>query len=210
MKNNKIAFFYDFETLGQDMNNCVVLCCAGIAIDSKTFLEKEWQFDELYEKAKIIHFDCLEQKNEYGWQIEQGTCDWWENSVSKEVRKTIFKNADKRKSVKEFLPWLNSFDDINYGRVDKWMSRGQGFDMKIAHRLIAVSDTDINKHMPWWDTRDTRSFIEGLSYGTDISNKFIPTDNYAGLPDNPDLHDPITDIVVDVLRIQYLIRTLYI
>jgi hypothetical protein len=209
--NNKKAFFYDFETLGQNTKQCAVLCCAGIVVDSKTFLEKEWQFDELYEQAKVVNFDIDEQTEPFGydWTIEEDTMKWWKSQVSAAVYGRIFETHD-RVSVREFVNWLNSFPDVNYNRIDKWMSRGQGFDLDIAQRLIRCCDEEPNKHIPWWDTRDTRSFIEGLSYGTNLRNNFIPHDNYAGLPDNPDLHDPITDIVVDVLRIQYLIRNLYI
>ena len=57
---------------------------------------------------------------------------------------------------------------------------------------------------PWWVTRDTRSTIDGMAWGEDINNKFIP----EGLEEKFIAHDPAHDIVMDVMRIQYLSRIL--
>ena len=56
----------------------------------------------------------------------------------------------------------------------------------------------------WWDIRDTISFIEGLSYGADIKNNFIPDD----LKEAFVAHDPRHDVAMDVMRMQTLIEAL--
>jgi len=50
--------------------------------------------------------------------------------------------------------------------------------------------------------RDTRSVIEGLSWGEGISDVFIP----EGLDDGFKAHNPCHDIAMDVMRIQQLAR----
>jgi hypothetical protein len=56
--------------------------------------------------------------------------------------------------------------------------------------------------MHWGSIRDTRSFIDGLAYGSKLNNKFIP----EGLQSKFVEHDPCHDIVMDVMRMQTLIQ----
>jgi hypothetical protein len=58
---------------------------------------------------------------------------------------------------------------------------------------------------PWWNVRDTRSFIEGLSFGSDLKNNFMPPELEGR---KLDIHDPRVDIAIDVLRIQTLVRAI--
>ena len=197
------AFFFDFETLGQNTSTCPVLCCAGMVIDLNSFATKEWTFDELYEKSKLVNFNVEDQVKNHGKVIEKSTLEWWEKSVKKDVRLKIF-NPKEKESITKFCEWLNTFDEINHNKINTFFSRGQAFDLEIANSLIEISGHEATKYIPWWSARDTRSFIEGATFGSGLKNNFIPKD-YAGIPDKPDLHDPITDIVVDVLRFQYIL-----
>jgi len=208
MKSNK-TFFYDFETLGKDPRVSPVLCCAGVEVDLSEMHDREFTFDELCEKSKVINFDVQEQINHRARKIDKSTLTWWENTVKPEVRKKIFDQSNAF-SVSNFAEWLEGFEGVNYNKIKTFFSRGQGFDSDIAMILLEESKVDATKYIPWWACRDTRSFIEGMSYSSGLRNGFIPTNNYCGIPDDPDLHDPIVDIVIDVLRIQFLIRNLYI
>jgi len=52
--------------------------------------------------------------------------------------------------------------------------------------------------------RDTRSLIDGLSWGSGLKNWFIPDD----FQDKFIAHDPCHDVAMDVTRIQYLVRAI--
>jgi len=58
--------------------------------------------------------------------------------------------------------------------------------------------------MHWRIIRDTRSMIEGMSYGMDIKNDFMP----SALESKFVKHDPRHDIVMDVMRMQLLARAI--
>ena len=82
-------------------------------------------------------------------------------------------------------------------------TRGNTFDPIITETMCKIMNKP--SPYPWWSIRDTRSMIDGLSYGSNISNSFVP--------DSVDwkdvvVHDPRYDIALDVLRLQVLIQAI--
>lgn len=102
-------------------------------------------------------------------------------------------------SISELYDWLTTeFEIPKYKAV--W-TRGNTFD-PIFLRTILESAGASDPFSQWWAIRDTRSFLDGMLYGSGIKNTFIPEDlqeKFIG-------HDPKHDIAMDVMRMQYLVR----
>jgi hypothetical protein len=190
------ACIYDFETLSQDQVNGVVLSMAMLNFSEMRFNgDNPHTYEELLEKTHIIKFDVEEQVKKYGRKINKETLKWW-GEQSGEAQKSL-KPSAKDKSISELYQFfvVNKCTNLN-----KVYTRGNTFDpIFLEHIMKQCGDP-----MPynWWEIRDTRSLIEGLTWGSDLKNSFIP----EGLEEKFIAHDPRHDIVMDVMRIQTVVR----
>ena len=190
---------YDFETLGQNALDVAVVNVAGIEYDETRFKDNPYTYQELVDMAKFKKFDIKEQVEKFGRKIEKGGLEWWK-SQKPEVLKQI-EPTPNDVSIKELHSFL--FDELNYDNAKKVWTRGNSFDPVIMRTIFQTLGQPHEKN--WWAIRDTRSFIEGFTYGTKIFHAFVPDE----LKDEHITHDPIHDVAMDVYRMQYLIRTMY-
>lgn len=194
------CFIYDFETLGQGFMSSPVLGIAALEFDNEVFLSKDpYTYDELLKRTKFMKFDVEEQVKKYNKRIEQETLDWWADQ-GKEA-KWILKPGKDDKPLADIVEFIDQFDPE---KIELCYTRGNTFDPMFLDQIFL---RDLNEPMKiaWWTIRDTRSFIDALVYGTDMSNKFV-------LPEWEEkfvAHDPRHDIVVDVLRMQACIIAAY-
>jgi hypothetical protein len=183
---------YDFETLSQNAFDGAVINMAALEFDPNEFYE----FEELVESAKFIKFDVQEQVEKYGRKIEKGTLEWWKNQ-SKEAQAQL-KPSDLDVSIDTLYNFM--VDEMNYEKATAVWTRGNSFDPVLLDSIILA--TNKPKFKNWWAIRDTRSFLDGLLYGSNIKNNFMPDGVEAVL------HDPRYDIALDVYRMQTVIREL--
>jgi len=198
MKNNCVI--YDFETLGQDQRKSVVLSMAALAFNEERFIsDNPYTYEELLYSAKFIKFNAQNQVSKYNRTIDKDTLEWW-SKQPQEARKSLTPSKDDVLLV-ELYPFIMDLID-DPGNVKKVYTRGNTFDPMFLQYLLE----DIGKKdpFPWWSVRDTRSMLEGMAYGSDITNKFIPEELKAVFVH----HDPIHDISMDVMRLQTLARIL--
>jgi hypothetical protein len=198
MKNN--CAIYDFETLGQDQRKSVVLSMAALAFNEERFVsENPYTYEELLYSAKFIKFNAQDQVAKYKRTIDKDTLEWW-SKQPQEARKSLTPSKDDVPLV-ELYPFIMDLID-NPADVKKVYTRGNTFDPMFLQYLLE----DIGKKdpFPWWSVRDTRSMLEGMAYGSDITNKFIPEELKSVFVH----HDPIHDISMDVMRLQTLARIL--
>lgn len=187
----------DFETLSVDRVNGVVLSMALLNFDTKVLTsQKPYEYEFLVQKAQFIKFDVEEQVKKYKRVISKDTLNWW-SEQSKEAQKQL-KPSKKDQSIADLYDFL--ITKTNPDNIDRIMCRGQDFDLMFLEFIMK----QIEKPMPYphWKFRDTRSLIDGMAWGTDIRNGFIP----EGLNEKFVAHDPRHDIAMDVMRIQSLIR----
>lgn len=184
---------YDFETLSQNAFNGVVLNMAALEFDPTHFYE----FDELVEQAQFIKFDVQEQVEKYGRKIERSTLDWWKQQ-SKEAQKQLTP-SDSDKSISVLYDFM--LYDMHYEKAKAVWTRGNSFDPVLLDSILLA--TNRPKFKNWWAIRDTRSFLDGLLFGSDIRNDFMPEDIGDVVK-----HDPRYDIALDVYRMQTVIREL--
>jgi len=192
------SIIYDFETLSQNMFTGAAVSLAVLDFDTNRFTDGEgYTYEELLDDALTIKFDIKEQVSKYGRSIQKSTLDWWKKQGA-EAQKQLQPSEDDV-SISELYDWLTTeFEIPKYKAV--W-SRGNTFD-PIFLRTILESAGDSDPFSQWWAIRDTRSFLDGMLYGSGIKNTFIPEDlqeKFIG-------HDPKHDIAMDVMRMQYLVR----
>lgn len=198
MKNDCII--YDFETLGQDQRKSVVLSMAALAFTEDRFTsENPYTYEELLYSAKFIKFNAQDQVNRYKRTIDKDTLEWWSKQPP-EARKSLTPSKDDVLLV-ELYPFIMDLVD-SPNSVKKVYTRGNTFDPMFLQYLL--EDLGKKDPFPWWTVRDTRSMLEGMAFGSDINNKFIPEELKSVFVH----HDPIHDISMDVMRLQTLARIL--
>lgn len=191
------AIVYDFETLSQDPVNGVVISFAMLSFDESRFVIKPYSYEELLKNCCMIKFLVTEQVKEYGRSVQKSTIDWWKDQP-KEAQYQLKPSSDDM-SITELYDFFveNKPDDLK-----KVYTRGNTFDPVFFDYIM--KDTDNVTPYPWWIVRDTRSLIDGMAWGTDLNNKFMP----PSVADKFIHHDPKHDIAVDVMRIQTVAQSL--
>jgi len=190
---------YDFETLGQSPETVCAVNIAGIEFDETRFENNPYEYQELIDMAKFMKFDVQEQVEKYGRKVEKGGLEWWKKQ-DPEVQKQI-QPSSSDVSIDKLPDFM--YNDLNIMSAKRVWTRGNTFDPVLARSIFKdLGQFDVGN---WWAIRDTRSFIEGFTYGTKIFHAFVPEHlkkDFVG-------HDPIHDVAMDVYRMQYLIRTTY-
>lgn len=196
---NNECVIYDFETLSQDQINGVVLSFAMINYSEERFIKQPYTYQELVNSAKFIKFNVEEQVKVYKRKIDNATLEWWKEQP-KEAQQSQLKPSSEDKSITELYAFF--IDNVDSSDIKKVYTRGNTFDpIFFEYIMKQVGKED---PYPWWTVRDTRSLIDGMTWGLDINNKFIP----EGLEENFVKHDPRHDVAMDVMRMQTLAQAL--
>ena len=189
---------YDFETLSQDQRRGVVTSFAMLNFSEKRYIDNPYSYEELVAACKYIKFDVEDQVVNFKRVMSKETIDWW-NEQGDEAKKQI-KPSDSDVSITEFYDFITS--NIDCKNIKKSYSRGNTFDPMFLQYLMAQVGRPDPFH--WRTVRDTRSTIEGMSFGMNLENGFMPGD----LKDKFVKHDPRHDIAMDVMRMQLLAQAI--
>ena len=194
---NDDCVIYDFETLGQDQHNSVVLSFAMITFSERHYKSDPYSFDELVKKAKFIKFD-VESQVKNGRKINMETLDWWKEQ-GPEAQKQLRVTPDDKP-----LSDLHSFitKHTEGMKIKKAFTRGNTFDPMFLQYIM--EETGNKEPFHWRTVRDTRSMIEGMSFGMNVDNSFTP----AGIENQFIKHDPCHDVAMDVMRMQLLAQAI--
>lgn len=185
------AVIYDFETLSQNPVNGIVINFAAIRYDETRFESNPYTFEELIESAHFIKFDTKEQAEVYGRRPDKGTLEWW--SKQNAEARSMLDPSDEDVSITELYSFCKGIS-LEPKRV---YTRGNSFDPVFLSQLMI--QTGNKEPWAWWNLRDTRSLIDGMTMGIDFDNKFMP-ENIEGFIH----HNPIHDVALDVMRMQSL------
>jgi hypothetical protein len=190
------AFIFDFETLSQNPIDAAVVSCAGLNFDLKIAERNGYTYEELLGDVQFMKFSVKEQVERWNRKIEESTLEWWMQQ-SKEARASIKPSANDY-SLMTLLPWLE--EQIDCKNTSVIFTRNNTFDPVIVQSI----SQDFKQTMPydWWSIRDTKSFIDGLTYGSGIKDSFIPPEAEGKYVK----HDPRHDVVLDVLRLQTILH----
>lgn len=187
---------YDFETLSQDQNKGVVISLALLSYTESRFVSNPYTYEELLDNCKKIKFNVEEQVNTYNRTISKETVKWWREQNATAQKQLAPSSSDV--SIDLLYDFL--LENIDLKNHKKAFTRGNTFDPIFLDSLLKESGKANPMH--WGSIRDTRSFIDGLAYGSKLSNKFIP----EGLQLKFVAHDPCHDITMDVMRMQTLVQ----
>jgi len=191
------SLIYDFETLCIDPSEAVAICLATLIFDQDRFTSNPYEYEELVDMCDFIKFDVQEQVEKYGLKISKNTLAWW--SEQGEAANKWLKPNKIDVSIDKLYGFL---EDIGAEKCELIYTRGNTFDPIVMKSLLdKCGKTDPT---PWWGLRDVRSQFDGMSYGHNISNKFMP----EGLESKFVAHDPRHDIAMDVMRFQTLAKVL--
>lgn len=193
------ACVFDFETLSQEQTNGVVVSMAMLNFAESRFTSDTmaYTFSELVENTHMIKFDVQDQVKSYKRHINKDTLNWWMEQGN--LAKKQLKPSSNDKSISELY---NFFVLNKSANVKKVYTRGNTFDPIFLEYIMRQTGNP----MPydWWEVRDTRSTIEGLSWGSTLKNSFIP----EGCQEAFIAHDPKHDVAMDVMRLQTLVQAI--
>jgi len=190
------AFIYDFETLGQNPRTAPIVSLAAMSFSRDRLTSNPYTYAELLESVDTIKFDVADQVKNYGKKIEKDTLAWWGKQS---------KDAQKQLAPSEFdqpITDMPTFMCFNVTKPKVVYTRNNTFDPIFLEQIL----NDIGSELPydWWAIRDTKSTIDGMSWGIGIRDNFIPT----GLTEHFIAHNPAHDIAMDVMRLQYLAQAI--
>ena len=188
---------YDFETLGQDQRNSVVLSFAMITFSERHYKSDPYEYMELVNKAKFIKFDVASQV-EAGRKINLETLKWWKDQGDEAQKQLRPLTDDKPLSALHDFIKKNTEDC----KIKKSFTRGNTFDPMFLQYIM--EETGHKDPFHWRTVRDTRSMIEGMSFGMKVDNSFTP----SGFENQFIKHDPRHDIAMDVMRMQLLAQAI--
>lgn len=200
----KLHFIHDFETLGVNSKNCVVINCGYLVFDADRFYNNPYTFKELVKSVVVDKFEVNHQVKDYGYKIDKNTLKWW-CDLPEDVRAQI-KPSDDDVDLKTFMK--NLFDYIGNQKISFWWSRSNIFDPVILSRIAEDTyfKSELDDKLPYWAVRDVRTYIDAK---TDFSLKY---NGFCPIADEEEWnkwfqkHNVRHDVAADVLRMQRLIR----
>lgn len=192
----------DFETMGQNVNSCVVLDCSWIIFDWNRFLNEPYSFEELIYYSRKQKFDVKSQVD-FGYKVEKSALEFWQEQ-DREVKKKI-KPSEDDISIEYFL---ELFTDSIQCDIKYWWSRSNTFDPIILWRLAKDFgyEKQISDKLPYWLIRDTRTFIDSKTNFDRKLNSFVPIKDEKHWDNVFKKHDSQCDVAADVMRLQTLVR----
>ena len=189
---------YDFETLSQDQRRGVVTSFAMLNFSEKRYIDKPYTFQELVANCKYIKFDVEDQVTNFQRIMSKETIEWW-NEQGDEAKKQI-KPSKEDVSITTLYDWITS--NVDCKNIKKSYTRGNTFDPMFLQYLMQQTGHADPFH--WRTVRDTRSMIEGMSFGMSLDNGFMPKE----LENQFIKHDPCHDVAMDVMRMQLLAQAI--
>ena len=194
----------DFETMGIDIHNCVVIDMSAFVFDWDKFTSQNpYNFKDISQIQKY-KFDIKEQVTKYNFTIDQSTIKFWEQQTP-EVRKNIVPRSTDislEQFAEQFISYL-----IPHGKISHCWSRSNTFDPVILWRLFETigKKQQVLEYLPHWSLRDTRSWIDAkLDFPR--KNGFCPIEDEKLWEQTFKAHDSAWDILADVLRLQAIER----
>lgn len=188
---------YDYETLSQNTQTCPIVCYAGVLVSTQRFVDEPYTLSEIREKATYAKFNIQEQVDDGAIICLDTLNRFWGEVVDKETRQRLLKPSADDVSYKTIPDIILS--TVGHAPLDYVLTRGNTFDPVITKRVC--DSLGISEPYHWGNIRDTRSFLDGILWGTGVDQKFIPETDVEF-----NLHDPVDDIALDILRLQTAIR----
>lgn len=210
-KANKMSkeLIFDYETMGQNTMECVVLDCAFFTFDRSRFKsDNPYTFEEIVDEAQYLKLDVKDQVKRHGFVVEGSAVEWW-GRQGDAARKRIAPKPDDITLQQYYDSFMDYIEQT--GPLDYFWSRSNTFDPIIIWRISRTLGKEASqrhdKLLPFWAVRDTRTFIDALTGFQDRhTNSFIPEEDKDAWHKKFEQHNCVHDIAADLLRMQVLER----
>lgn len=194
-------FIHDYETLGQNPINCVLVNCAYFIFDSDRFLTNNpYTHEELITTIKLDKFSVEDQKNA-GYVIDPDTVKWWMKQ-DEEVRKQCLPS---KVDISRIRHTHNIKDYITNQKISRWWTRGNTFDPVILKELDDKAMTGIFEILRFWNVRDIRTFVD-TKFNFKSRSDFNPFEDNKKWNKIFKKHNSVHDVSADILRMQQIFR----
>lgn len=196
----KPTLIYDYETLGTDPQKSAVVSIAAIVFDEQRLINGPiYKYEDLVNESRFFKFDVADQVKHHGRVVEPDTLKWWAKQDKAALAAISPCKSDR--SISEFPSWLTT-EIIGNINIQKVYSRNNTFDPIFTSAIYKHFDTPVP--YKFYVVRDTKSTIDGLAWGSDMRDSFVP----YNLESKFIAHDPRHDIAMDIMRLQFLSQTL--
>ena len=194
----------DFETLGSEPTDCVVIDFSAMVFDWDRMLSDDPYTIKEVVLAKKFKLSVSDQVKNYNYRIEDDVLEFWQKQ-DKEVRNQI-KPRSGDLTVEEFVKQFHDFV-IDAG-VKHWWSRSNTFDPVILTRLFDSQGKKqhLYEYLKFYLVRDTRTYIDAKFNFQQKKNGFCPVADDAAWETAFKAHDSSWDILADVMRLQAIVR----
>jgi len=195
---------FDFETLGSEPTDCVVIDCSAMVFDWDRMLsDNPYTLNDI-KLTKKFKLSVSDQVKNYNYRIEDEVLEFWQKQ-DKEVRNQIKPRSDDL-TVEEFVKQFHDF--IIDSGVKHWWSRSNTFDPVILTRLFDSQGKKqhLYEYLKFYLVRDTRTYIDAKFNFQNTKNGFCPVEDDAGWEKAFKAHDSSFDILADVMRLQAIVR----
>tara|TARA_B110000495_G_C23038822_1_gene621667 strand:+ start:2715 stop:3326 length:612 start_codon:yes stop_codon:yes gene_type:complete len=191
---------FDFETLSTDVNQGVVLSIGLLSYsDTRFSSEIPYSYDELLENSKYMKFDVEDQVKSYNRKVSKSTLEWW-NKQGEDAKSVLKPNSALDESISQLYNFFVL--NVNMNNLKTVFCRGNTFDIPFMEGIMKQTGNSVP--YPFWMVRDTRSYLDGLLFGSGKRNSYIPD----GCDERFIAHDARHDVVMDVMRMQTIIQAL--
>ena len=188
----------DFETAGQPHDGKIL----NVAYTHFDMYEVE-DIADIRNRVEFHKLNFTASDQEYrGYDKE--TMDWWKQTAPDLIKQT-FGNPESGITLTKFLEKFANYLQMYYNDSCCIWSRGNAFD-------ITILDVEYRRLFgklpyPFWQVRDTRSFLDPMNIISGKVNKRLFSGNINGLKQEYIAHDPIDDIAKDIQQIQLAYNT---
>jgi len=195
---------FDFETLGSEPTDCVVIDCSAMVFDWDKMLSNDPYTLKDVALAKKFKLSVSDQVKNYNYKIEDDVLEFWQRQ-EKEVRSQIKPRPDDL-TVEEFVKQFH--DLVIDSGVKHWWSRSNTFDPVILVRLFDSQGKKqhLYEYLKFYLVRDTRTYIDAKFNFSNSKNGFCPVEDTEGWERAFKAHDSSFDILADVMRLQAIVR----
>jgi len=198
------SLFIDVETIGQSVFKAPLLNWSYVIVDWDKFLSNEpYTFVSLLTMIQTDKFDLQSQMDhcEYSKKDLQF---WLDQPEGLDVLKRTTSDISTSDGVRNLLSYVQS-----NGKINNWWTRANVFDPLFIQREAersSISMDYVNKIIPYWLVRDTRTYIDTRFNFKNKNNGICPFDDEAEWNRVFKKHNSAHDIAADILRLQKIER----
>ena len=204
MKKNRHDLVIDFESMGTNAQKCAAVDMSTFVFCWDRFAEDPYTYEEILSGVKRYKFDLKDQIQNYGFEVEKDTAQWWA-SLPKDVRQRALPSSEDL-TVADFTTKFMA-DLYNGPKIEYWWSRNNTFDPTVLWRLVWTQDSKyrLNEYLKHWRVRDIKTWIDAKFDFTTLSG-FCPFQDEELFNKLFKQHDSAHDVTADVLRLQTIYR----